>query len=141
MLRMLMQPLLPLVLTVAVYIFLRGHNLPGGGFVAGLIIAIALLLQYLASGIEYASTRLRTDFVRLLGAGLGLCALTGAAAFAVGRPFLTSTHGYVHPPLIEPFELASAMLFDLGILMVVVAALVLALTELGTLSTREQREG
>jgi multicomponent K+:H+ antiporter subunit A len=141
MLRMLMQPLLPLALTVSVYIFLRGHNLPGGGFVAGLIVAIALLLQYLASGIEYASTRLRTDFVRLLGAGLGLCALTGAAAFAFGRPFLTSTHGYVHPPLLEPFELASAMLFDLGILMVVVAALVLALTELGTLSTREQREG
>jgi multicomponent K+:H+ antiporter subunit A len=141
MLRMLMQPLLPLLLTVAVYIFLRGHNLPGGGFVAGLIVAIALLLQYLASGIEYARTRLRTDFVRLLGAGLGLCALTGAAAFAFGRPFLTSTHGYVHPPLIAPFELASAMLFDLGILMVVVAALVLALTELGTLSTREVREG
>jgi multicomponent K+:H+ antiporter subunit A len=141
MLKMMMQPMLPLLLAIAVYLFLRGHNLPGGGFVAGLIIAMALLLQYLASGIEVARTRLRTDFVRLLGLGLGLCALTGAAAFAFGRPFLTSTHGYVHPPVIEKFELASAMVFDLGILMVVVASLVLALAELGTLSTREVREG
>jgi len=140
MLKMMMQPLLPLALAVAVYIFLRGHNLPGGGFVAGLIAAIALLLQYLASGIDFARTRLRVDFVRLLGVGLGLCALTGAAAFAFGLPFLTSAHGYVYPPLIEPFELASALVFDLGIMLVVVASLVLALAELGTLSTREARE-
>ncbi|WP_439533204.1 monovalent cation/H+ antiporter subunit A [Polymorphobacter sp.] len=141
MLRMMMQPMLPLALAVATYIFLRGHNLPGGGFVAGLIAAIALLLQYLASGIDFARTRIRADFVAVLGAGLGLCALTGAAAFAFGRPFLTSAHGYVHPPFIEPFELASALAFDLGIMLVVVASLVLALSELGTLSTREKRAG
>ena len=138
MLRMMMQPLLPLALAVALYIFLRGHNLPGGGFVAGLVVAVALLLQYLASGIAVARARLRTDFVRLLGLGLGLCVLTGAGSFALGRPFLTSAHGHVALPFIPSFELASAMAFDLGIMLVVIAALVLTLAELGTLSTREE---
>jgi multicomponent K+:H+ antiporter subunit A len=141
MLRMLMQPLLPLALVVAVHIFLRGHNLPGGGFVAGLLVAVALLLQYLASGIAATRARLRGDFVVLLGLGLGLCVLTGAASLAFGRPFLTSAHGHVHLPGLAGFELASAMAFDLGIMLVVIGALVLTLSELGTLSTREQRRG
>jgi len=140
MLKMMMQPLLPLALAISVYIFLRGHNLPGGGFVGGLIAAVALLLQYMASGIEFARAKLRFNFVVVLGVGLGLCALTGAAAFIFGRPFLTSTHGYAKLPMIEPFELASAMMFDLGIMLVVIASLVLILAELGTLSTREKSQ-
>jgi multicomponent K+:H+ antiporter subunit A len=137
MLRMMMQPLLPLALAVALYIFLRGHNLPGGGFVGGLVVAVALLLQYLSAGIATAQARLRADYVRLMSAGLGLCVLTGAASLFLGYPFLTSAHTHVHPPGLEEFELASAMAFDLGIMLVVIGALVLALSELGTLSTRE----
>ena len=49
--------LLPLVLVVAVYIFLRGHNAPGGGFVAGLLVSIALVMQYMASGFGWAEGR------------------------------------------------------------------------------------
>ena len=137
MLAMLMRPLLPLTLAVAVYIFLRGHNLPGGGFIAGLIAAVALLLQYIASGIDFAAARLRIDFIRLLGLGLSLAIATGVASWAFGTPFLTSTHGYLHPPVIEKFELASAMAFDLGVFLVVVASVMLALSELGQLSRRE----
>ncbi len=141
MLAMLMRPLLPLALAVAVYIFLRGHNLPGGGFIAGLITAVALMLQYLAGGIDFASARLRLNYTRVLGVGLAVAAATGLASWLFGRPFLTSTHGYVHPPLIEKFELASAMGFDLGVYLVVVGAVLLALTEIGMLSRRELAAG
>ena len=137
MLAQLVRPLLPLAIVVAVYILLRGHNLPGGGFIAGLITAVAVMLQYLASGIEFTTQRLRVDYVRLLGLGLALATVTGLASWVVGYPFLTSTFGYVHPPVIDKFELASAMAFDLGVLLVVVATVLLALSELGGLSRRE----
>ena len=138
MLAELMRPLLPLALAVSAYIFLRGHNLPGGGFIAGLIAAVALILQYIANGLDYAARRMRYDYVRVLGAGLAIAAATGLASWAFGRPFLTSAHGYVHPPLIEKFEIASAMAFDLGVFLVVVGSVLLVLAELGALSRREQ---
>ena len=50
--------LLPLALLVSVFIFLRGHNLPGGGFIAGLITAVALIMQYLANGVDWTQSRL-----------------------------------------------------------------------------------
>ena len=138
MLEMMMRPMLPLALAVAAYIFLRGHNMPGGGFIAGLLAAIALLLQYLSAGIDYTTTRIRTDMVRVLGAGLLIATATGLASWLFGYPFLTSTFTYVHPPVIDKFELASAMLFDLGIFLVVVATIIVALTELGMMSRREK---
>ena len=142
MLRMMMQPLLPLLLAVAIDIFLRGHNLPGGGFVAGPVVAVALLLQYLGSGLDFANARLRVDFVRVLGVGFGLCVLTGIVPWAFGRPFLTSAHDHFALPLIGDIELASAMAFDAGIMLgVVLSSLVLALVEFGTLSEREQGRG
>ncbi len=140
MLRQMMQPMLPLVLAVSVYIFLRGHNLPGGGFIAGLIAAVAIVLQYLAAGIAFAQERVRADFVRMLGAGLGIASLAGIASMVLGLPFLTSGFTYVYPPLMEPVELASALVFDLGIYLVVIASIVLVLTELGQMSTREAHE-
>jgi multicomponent K+:H+ antiporter subunit A len=138
MLAELMRPLLPLSLAVAIYIFLRGHNLPGGGFIAGLVAAIALMLQYVASGMDFAAERLRLNYVRLLGVGLGIATLTGMASFVFGYPFLTSTHGYVTPPLIDKFELASAMAFDLGVFLVVVGTVLLAMTEIAGLKRTEQ---
>ena len=137
MLAELMRPLLPLSLAVAVYIFLRGHNLPGGGFIAGLVAAIALMLQYVASGMDFAAKRLRVNYVRLLGVGLGIATLTGMASFVFGYPFLTSTYGYVTPPLIDKFELASAMAFDLGVFLVVVGTVLLAMTEIAGLKRAE----
>ena len=137
MLKMMMRPLLPLALVVSAYIFLRGHNLPGGGFIAGLIAAMALLLQYMAAGIDEATARIRVNFVRLLGGGLLLATATGLASWAFGKPFLTSAFTYVYLPGLHKIELASAMLFDLGIFLVVVATIVLAITELGNLSRRE----
>jgi multicomponent K+:H+ antiporter subunit A len=137
MLRMMMQPMLPLALAMAAYIFLRGHNLPGGGFIAGLVAAVAIVLQYLAAGIDHAQARVRVNFARLLGAGLLIATLTGIASWLFGAPFLTSAFTYITLPPLETFELASALVFDLGIFLVVVSTIVLILTELGMLSRRE----
>lgn len=135
---MLMRPLLPLALAVSVYIFLRGHHLPGGGFVAGLVTGIALILQYLASGIDFAQPRLPRRTPPLIALGLSLAGGIGFASWLFGYPFLTSTFGHIHLPLIGDMELASAMIFDLGVYVVVVAVVLTVLTELGRLSRPER---
>ena len=136
-LEMLMRPLLPLALMVSVFIFLRGHNLPGGGFVAGLVTGVALILQYLASGIGFASARLPQRLPLFLAAGLAAAAGVGAAAWAFGFPFLTTAHCHVTLPLLGDIELASAMIFDLGVYLVVVSVVLMVLAELGKLSVHE----
>jgi multicomponent K+:H+ antiporter subunit A len=141
MLAMLMRPLLPLALVVAFYILMRGHNLPGGGFIAGLITGVVLMLQYLAVGIEVTAARMRIDSVKLFAAGLALAAGTGLVSMAFGVPFLTSTHGYVDLPLVGATHLASALVFDLGVYLIVVATVLLVLSELGKLSQREMVAG
>ncbi len=139
MLAMLMRPLLPLALAVSAYVLMRGHNLPGGGFIAGLITGIALILQYLAVGIAATNARMRVDHMRLFALGLGLATGTGLVAMAFGLPFLTSAHGYLYPPVIGKTEIASALVFDLGVYVVVVTTVLLILYELGRLSGTEVR--
>ncbi len=123
--------LLPLALLVSAYILLRGHNLPGGGFIAGLVTAVALIMQYLANGVAWTHARLPANMHPLIGAGLTIATLTGLASLAFGHPFLTSTFGHLHWPLVGEFELASAMAFDLGVYLVVVGATLLILIHLG----------
>ena len=123
--------LLPLALLVSVFIFLRGHNQPGGGFIAGLVTAIALIMQYLANGASWAQARLPARTEPLIALGLGAAFLTGAASWGFGRPFLTSAFGHAQLPLVGGFELASAMAFDLGVYLVVVGATLLILINLG----------
>jgi multicomponent K+:H+ antiporter subunit A len=138
-LQMLMRPLLPLALAVAVYIFLRGHNLPGGGFVAGLVTGIALILQSLAGGFTFAERRLPKYYPPLLGLGLAFAAGVGLISWFFMRPFLTSTHGHFDLPLLGDIELASVIIFDLGVYLVVVATVLLILTELGRLHIRGEK--
>ena len=127
--------LLPLMLLVAVYIFLRGHNLPGGGFIAGLIASVALIVQYLANGIEWTQKRLKVDMHWAIGFGLLIAISTGLVAMGLGYPFLTSAFSHVHWPIVGEFEIASAIAFDLGVFLVVVGATVMSLVQLGKLST------
>jgi multicomponent K+:H+ antiporter subunit A len=133
-LAMLSRPLLPMALLVAVFILLRGHHDPGGGFIAGLIAGIALILQQLSSGQQWSAERLRLRYTRLIGAGLLIALGTGAAALAWGRPFLTSAFWHGQVPVLGEVELASAMLFDLGMFLVVLGTVMLILDNLGRLS-------
>ncbi len=135
------QALLPLALMVSVYIFLRGHNLPGGGFIAGLITAVAIILQYIANGVDFMKSRLKLDYQWLISIGLIIAGLTGAGSWLFDRPFLTSWFDHFHLPLIGDFELASAMLFDLGVYLTVVGSSMLILANLGQLTTSERPSG
>jgi multicomponent K+:H+ antiporter subunit A len=125
--------LLPLALLVAVFILLRGHNQPGGGFIAGLITAVALIMQYLANGAAWTHQRMASDNHPLIAWGLAIAAFTGLASWLFGYPFLTSTYGHLDWPVVGAFELASAMAFDLGVFLVVVGATLMILVNLGGL--------
>ena len=129
---------LPLGLVLSVFIYWRGHNLPGGGFIAGLVTAVALVLQYMALGQLRAENLLHgaagRRFVRWIGIGLGLAWLTGVGAFVFGRPFLTSAHGHPSVPVLGELPLATAALFDLGVYITVVGATMLMLSVLGAAS-------
>lgn len=126
--------LMPIAIVVGIYIFLRGHNEPGGGFVAGLVIAIALLMQYMASGFAWTQERKRIEYHSMIGVGIVIAGLTGAGAWLAGRPFLTSGYTYVNLPPIEEFELATAMLFDLGVFLTVLGAVMLMLYSLSRIA-------
>jgi multicomponent K+:H+ antiporter subunit A len=132
--------MLPFALLIAVYVFLRGHNAPGGGFVAGLITAIALVMQYLANGFARTQARVRLDFARVAAVGLVVAGATGIGAFWFGRPFLTSAHGHPALPLLGEVPLASAALFDLGVYLAVVGSTLLMLAALADASQRGGEE-
>jgi multicomponent K+:H+ antiporter subunit A len=123
--------LLPLALLVSAFIFLRGHNLPGGGFIAGLITAVALIMQYLANGVAWTQTRLPGNMHPVIAVGLLLATVTGLASWVFGYPFLTSTFTYLYWPIVGKFEVASALAFDLGVYLVVVGATLMILIYLG----------
>jgi len=123
--------MLPLTVLVAAFVFLRGHNLPGGGFVAGLIVSIALLLQYVASGVLWTESRIPLNYRSLAGFGLLCAALTGLGSFALGYPFLTSAFGHWRVPLVGELELSTAMLFDLGVFGAVVGTTLTIVSHLG----------
>jgi multicomponent K+:H+ antiporter subunit A len=125
--------LLPLALLVGIYMFLRGHNEPGGGFVAGLIVAIAIILQYLASGIAWTQLRMRRDFHPIIASGILVAGIAGVGAWVFGQPFLKSWYDYFEFPWLGKFELASAMIFDTGVFLTVVGAVLLVLINLGKL--------
>jgi len=122
--------LLPLILTTALYIFLRGHNLPGGGFIAGIVVAIAFLMQYVASGYEWARSRAFVEPVFLIGGGILLAGLVGIGSWALGYPLLTSAHGELHVPWLGPLAWSSALLFDLGVFATVVGTVMVAVVTL-----------
>ena len=132
------RALLPLALTVGVYILLRGHNMPGGGFIAGLIIGVALIMQYMASGYAWADRQMRVDYHALIGLGVLVAGVTGIGAWFGDLPFLTSGYDYFHLPLVGEVELATAMAFDLGVFLTVVGVVMLTLANLSRVGRKAE---
>jgi multicomponent K+:H+ antiporter subunit A len=147
MLRVLARLILPFALAASVYLFLRGHNEPGGGFVAGLVTAIALLVQYMASGRDAVPGRAHAGapgpaappgeegFDRWIAAGMFSVGLTGLGAVLIGFPFLTSSYAYFDLPLLGKVPLASAMFFDVGVYLTVVGSTMMMLASIGRVTT------
>jgi multicomponent Na+:H+ antiporter subunit B len=105
----------------AFYLLLRGHNFPGGGFIAGLASAASLILLGLAIGIEALHRLVRVDPVRIAGVGLTLAMLSSAAPMLGGEAFLTQFNWHLHElPLLGELHVGTPLLFDLGVYLVVV---------------------
>ncbi|HJV52342.1 MAG TPA: monovalent cation/H+ antiporter subunit A [Noviherbaspirillum sp.] len=131
--------LMPFMLVIAGYFFLRGHNLPGGGFVAGLIFAVAVITQYMLGGTLWAEARLGLRPHRWIAYGLLSALLTGLGAWLFGYPFLTSHTAHLRLPLLGDVHVPSAFFFDLGVFMVVVGTTMLILLALAHQSLRSHR--
>ncbi len=119
------RPIIVLMLIFAVYLLLRGHNLPGGGFVAGLAAAIALVLGEYAYGRQAVLVALPIVPQSILVVGLATALLSGMLAAAAGAPFLTGLWIF---PLGLP--LGTPLLFDVGVFLVVVGGVVTLITAL-----------
>ena len=137
--RVLMRLLFPFTAMLSVFLLLRGHDLPGGGFVAGLTMAVAFIMQYMANGVRWIEARLRIHPVQWMGTGLLFALLAGVGAWMVAYPFLTSHMAHLHVPLLGSIPLGSALVFDLGVFSLVVGATALILIALAHQSTRTDR--
>jgi multicomponent K+:H+ antiporter subunit A len=132
----LVRLLLPLAMLVSLFFLLRGHNAPGGGFVGGLVLATAVILQYIVGGTVWVESHLRIHPTYWIGFGLLASACAGIGAWARSTPFLTSLAWHGELPLIGELHLSSVLLFDLGVYMLVVGATVLMLVAIAHQSLR-----
>ena len=137
----------PLILLTAIALLLRGHNLPGGGFIAGVLTAAAFALLYVIYGLDFvesdlidrggesavaAGPSIVTDYRLTFAVGLALAAGSGIIAILFGLPFLTQRVLFLeHLPVYHELELASAFVFDFGVYLVVVGALLTILAVVG----------
>ena len=137
----------PLILVTAVALLFQGHNLPGGGFIAGVLTVTAFVLIYVIFGLDYLETELLDrepsvryetesgivrEYGQVFALGLAVAAGSGIAAIALGYPFLTQAVAFVEPlPVYGYLEVASALAFDLGVYAVVVGALLTIVAEVG----------
>lgn len=136
----------PLILVTAIALLLQGHNLPGGGFIAGVLTCTAVALTYIVFGRDYLQRDLLSrptsgvgmlsditrEYAALFAVGLGIAAGGGLAAMAFGFPFLTQAVLFIeHLPVYGEYELASAFVFDLGVYFTVVGALLTIVAVVG----------
>jgi multicomponent K+:H+ antiporter subunit A len=134
-----MRVLFPAVGIFSLYLLARGHNLPGGGFIAGITLAIGVIVQYMAGGARWIEDRLAIRPLRWIASGLIIAALTGAGAWLFGYPFLTSHVAHFELPLLGELHVPSAFFFDVGVFFLVVGATGLLLIALAHQSTRAHR--
>lgn len=110
--------LLPLLLLFSLFLLLRGHNEPGGGFVGGLVAAAALALYALATSVTEVQRVLRLELRTLIGIGLSTALVAGLLGSLAGMPFLTGVWSSQPVPVIG--KLGTPLLFDVGVYLVVI---------------------
>jgi len=111
-----------ILLGFAVYLLLAGHNSPGGGFVGGLMTSAVIVLLYITHGIDAVKKMIPLNFRKIIPYGILDALLTGVDSFIFNVPFLTHTFGSFQFPFFGEVELATAMLFDLGVYITVLGA-------------------
>ena len=111
--------LMPLLLLFAVFLLLRGHNEPGGGFVGGLVVAASFVLYSISFGVAASRRALLVHPSRLLGVGLLVALVSGLPALAGGQPFMTARWFTVHAGGSE-MALGTPLIFDVGVFLAVI---------------------
>lgn len=130
-LQMISRVVIFIILTLSLYLFVAGHHNPGGGFIGALLTASSLILLTLAYGIKTMREVVPLDFKKLTALGLLVAILTGIGSFVFEVPFLSHSYGYFNLPLLGETELATAVLFDLGVFMTVVGITMTIILEIG----------
>lgn len=120
-----------MILSFSIYLFMAGHNNPGGGFIGGLMTASAFVLKYLAFDLETVMGRTRFNFRMMIGVGLLIAVVTGLGGLLFNQPFLKNTFGYFYLPILGKTGLATAVLFDLGVYLVVVGITMTIILSIG----------
>jgi len=123
--------LMPVAAVISAFFLFRGHNEPGGGFVGGLVMATAFVVQYMVSGTLWVESRIRIHPQYWISGGLLLAGCTGLAAWFAGRSFLSSMEWDLH--------LSSTLAFDLGVYLVVIGATTLILVAIAHQSLRSHQ--
>lgn len=125
-------PILAAIMVVfSVFVLLRGHNEPGGGFIGGLIAASAVALYGIAAGVEEVRGALKVDPLSIAGFGVFVAGLSGLASLGYQVPFLTGLWTYFNFAGTK-VSLSTPMIFDIGVYLVVlgtISAIALALEE------------
>ncbi len=144
-LRVVARLMLPILLLLSVFMLLRGHNLPGGGFIGGLVAASAIILQMIAFGPSDTRGIIKINYLILAGVGILVAAIFGLPALVAGLPFMTAF--WIPEPIPGIGKIGTPVIFDLGVFLTVIAvttkiALLLAEEpELFPLDMAEDQEG
>jgi multicomponent Na+:H+ antiporter subunit B len=112
--------LLPLLLLFSIFLLLRGHNAPGGGFAGGLVVASAFALYGFAFGVSESRRLLGVQPRTLVGAGLLVALFSALISLLRGQPLMTGQWTSVHVPMIGPIDVGTPILFDIGVYLVVI---------------------
>jgi len=135
----LVRLMLPVSTLISLYFLLRGHNLPGGGFVGGLVMATGIILQYMVGGILWVEARPLIRPQAWIALGLLVAGGAATAVWWAGRPLLSAYAADIHLPVVGTVHLSSVLVFDLGVYMLVVGATILLLIALAHQSLRFHR--
>ena len=111
--------LMPLLLLFAVFLLLRGHNQPGGGFVGGLVVAASFVLYSIAFGVDAARRALLVRPSTLLGIGLLVALISGLPALVAGRAFMTALWTTVGEGSMA-IAVGTPLVFDVGVFLAVI---------------------
>jgi multisubunit Na+/H+ antiporter MnhB subunit len=130
-LRFTVRVLTPVIFALSVYLLLRGHDSPGGGFIAALLAGAAVVLQHYAGGPKGALRTIPLSFSSLVGAGLLLAAGMGVAGLFAGADFLTGGVHKFDVPALGELKVTASLVFDLGVYFVVLAVIVAVVSHLG----------
>lgn len=123
-----------IILLFSFHLFLAGHNNPGGGFIGGLMTSSAIVLLLLAYDLKTVRKALPINFIYVAAAGLLIAILTGVGSFLFQVPFLSHAFEYFQLPILGKTELATAVLFDIGVYLVVVG---ITMTIIQTIGEKE----